>query len=1164
MTQNTRKRYLQLTPVAKIERDTTSLRQRVSMLRYGIAVLVVLMFASAQLCAQVNTATLQGASVDPAGAVVPGTTIAVRNTATDVVRNTITDEKGDYFLAALQPGSYEIIASHVGFQTVKQTSVTLTVGQVATLNFTLPIGNVSQTVEVATTSSNIENYDTTLGTVISQRQVVDLPLNGRQFSQLIQLAPGVVPVDNSQNTGKAPNFGAGASSPGVNGQSNRSNLFFVDGIIDSNPFFGGFSFSPSIDDIQEFKAQSHTDQAEYGQATGAIVSVITRPGTNSFHGEVYEFVRNTIFNTQIKNFAATPQPKLPYHQNQFGGSLGGPIFKDKLFFFANYEGGRLIQPQPSYSTVPTTAERNGDFSGVLPGNTAPVTIYDPSTYNPVTQTESPFPDNKIPTASINTGMQAYLNGIYPMPNIAPGVNGTNNYLATTGNTTIADQGTVRIDYNLGKKDILMGKYSQNSATLSSPASLANLFETGFNGKNTGGSWIHTYSPTLVSDVVVAYNSLNIPQAVILPVSQDALFASAGLGAGFNKNPGLTPFTLVPGYTLEGGNYSGFWNGAGPIGPMDIWQFSGSVSKTEGHHSLKFGGSFYHTAMYTNWSGNNEDFSNKGTWNAACQFAGSNPAALTACPSYDPTAGNLGGGGDPVASMLLSLPIDATRALGNTGVNLRQNTTTAFAQDTWVVKPKLTVTYGLRWDYNAPMTEANNRLAVYDIYTKQYLVVKGNQDLPAGPLPANVTIGSTNSITTKHYNGFQPRLGFAYQFTPKTTLRLGIGRSIDSWGLPLQVGQQDRGAWPSGYSQNASIQTLNVAGISYKPDGTPYSGQNPFVGTATLPASPFPLGGLGFQDTKWQSASSYQWNVQVQQEFDHVGTFSLAYVGSQTEHLTNPVPYNLATPSTNTTKVYPDTVFGGPGSDLQSGGTGKYSALQAQLSRTYAGGLAFNAAFTWSKSRALAQCGDFYTSCIQNPYNVRADYGATSLDVPLVFTFNSTYQLPFGKGKQYLTSGPSSWIFGGWQVNGIIAARDGTVINPANGVNGGNNADIANSGGGEQRVNFVGNPNTGAPHQIGAWFNAAAFQLPANGTYGNAGLDSLRGPGFVQVDASIFRDIPFTERATLQFRVEAFNLFNHPNLANPNGTFGFGGFNAITATSSAGTNRVGQLAAKLIF
>jgi hypothetical protein len=1160
MTDKTGKYFVRLISAGTFGADASVGGAAILAFIWIVAIGAGLILGATQMSAQVNTATLQGISTDPAGAVVPGVVIAVQNADTGVIRNAVTGTGGEYFLSALQPGSYQVSASHAGFETVRQTTITLEVGQVATLNFTLPIGNVSETVEVATTASTIENDDTTLGTVISQKQVVDLPLNGRQFSQHIQLAPGVVPIDNSQNAGKAPNFGAGAASPGVNGQSNRSNLFFVDGIIDSNPFFGGFSFSPSIDDIQEFKAQSHTDQAEFGQATGAIVSVITRPGTNSFHGSAFEFVRNTIFNTQIKNFSAVSQPKLPYHQNQFGGSVGGPIFRDKLFFFANYEGGRQIQPEPSYDTVPTAAERGGDFSGVLPGGVSPI-IYDPSTYNPVTHTETAFFGNKLP--AVNAGMLAYLNGIYPMPNVPSAVNGVNNYYATTGNRTIGDQGSARIDYNLGQRDILMGRYSQNAATLQSAASLDDIFETGFSGKNAGGSWLHTYSPTLVSSVVVAYNSLNIPQQVILPVSQDALFTAAGLGAGFNKNPGLTPFTLVPYFGLDGGSYSSWWNGAGPIGPMDITQVTASVSKTEGHHSLKFGGSFYHTSMYTNWSGNQEDFSNKATWNAACQFAGSDPTALAACPTYNANAADLGGGGDPVASMLLNLPVDATRALGNTGVNLRQNAITAFAQDTWTIKPKLTVTYGLRWDYSAPVTEANNRLAVYNIYTHQYEVVKGNTDLPAGALPANVVIGPTNSITNSHYTYFQPRLGFAYQFAPRTTLRAGVGRTFDSWGLPLQVAQEDRGAWPSGYSQNASTQLLNSIGISIKPDGTPYTGQNPFVGNATLPASPFPAGGLGFQDVKWQSASSFQWNLQVQQEFDRVGTFTLAYVGSETEHLNISVPYNLATASTSPTKMYPDQIFGGPGTDLQSGGTGRYNSLQAQLSRAFANGFVYNASFTWSKSLALAQCGDFSTSCIQNPYNLRADYGPTNLDIPLLFTFNGAYELPFGKGKQYLTSGPASMILGGWQLNGIAAVRSGTVINPGNGLN----TDVANAGGGLQRVNFVGNPNSGAPHQLSEWFNAAAFQSPAGGTYGNAGLDSLRGPGFWNVDSSLFKNIALGEHATFQFRAETFNLFNHPNLANPGPSGSQGDFllpagNAITGTT--GTNRVIQLAGKILF
>jgi hypothetical protein len=1121
--------------------------------------LVAVLLTVGRLSAQLNTATLQGTTTDPTGSTIPDSEVNVLNSDTGAVRTTRTGSQGEYTFTSLQPGTYEVTVSHAGFQTTKQTNVILSVGQTALLNVSLSVGSVTETLEVHTTAGSIENTDTSLGTVIEQKRTVDLPLNGRQFTQLIQLQPGVVPVDNSQNSGKAANFGAGATSPGVDGQSNRSNLFFLDGLIDSNPFFGGFSFSPSVDNIEEFKAISHTDQAEFGQATGAIVSVVTRPGTNTIHGSVFEFNRNTIFNAQYKNLSSQPVAKLPYHLNQFGGSVGGPILKGKLFFFANYEGGRQANPSPAFYTVPTDAERSGDFSGVLPGNVTP-TIYDPSTYNPTTKTESPFPGNKIPTSSINTGLQTYLTSIYPHAN-TPLAGGANNLLVTTGTRIVGDQGSVRIDYNLGSKDSLNGRYSQNATITDNPSNLANIFQTGFNGKNLGGTWIHTYTPTLVSSISVGYNTLNIPQQIILPVAdQNALFVSAGFGAGFNERPGQTPFDLVPELNLNGGSYSNFWNGAGPIGPQAITQISGSVTKILGAHSVKAGGSFYRTALYTNFANNDVNFSNQGTWNPACQYG---TAQTAACPTYNGTATDLGAGGDPFASLLLGLPIHAQRELGNTGVNLRQHEFSFFAQDTWQVTKKLTLNYGLRWDYGTPVTETNNRLAAYNTETKQYVVVQGDADLPSGALPANVVIGSSHAITQSRYTYFQPRIGIAYELTKQTTLRAGFGRSYDIWGLPLQVAQQNRGGWPSGVFQVSSTQNVNTSGPSLKPDGTPYTGQNPFFGNAVLPPTPFPLGGgNGFQDQNWQPASSTQYNIQVQQRLGRVGSLNLAYVGSETEHLTVNLPYNTAPPQSNSSavKAFPDQIFGGVGATLRSFGTGTYYSFQAQLSRSFANGLVYNLSFTYSKNNALAICGTDFNVCVQNPNDTAADRGPTNLDIPLITSFNTAYSLPFGNGKAFLNQGAAGAIFGGFQINSIVTARSGIVINPADSVN----SDRANAGGGNQRVNFVSDPNKGATHSAASYFNPAAFAEAPVGTYGTSGLNALRGPGFWDVDFSLFRDIPLRERAKIQLRVETFNLFNHPNLGNPTSS-PVGGFdNTINSTASSYVPRVTQLAAKLIF
>jgi Carboxypeptidase regulatory-like domain len=1149
-----------------------------------LPLLICTVLATFPAHAQLSTATLNGAVVDQTGAAVPDATVTITNTATGVSRATATNQAGEYSVPALDPGKYNVTISKAGFGTSQQSGVTLQVAQVGTLNITLKVGTATESVDVSASTVALETTDASLGTVIPQQEVTDLPLNGRQFSQLLQLAPGTVPIDNSQNNGKAPNFGSGAASPGVDGQTNRSNLFFLDGIIASNPFFAGFSFSPSVDAIQEFKAQSHTDQAEYGQATGAVVSVVSRSGENTIHGAAYEFVRNTVFNAK-NEFASS---NLPYHLNQFGGSFGGPIKKDKLFYFANYEGGRQsISPSANFSTVPTAAERSGNFSGLLPGNVSN-TIYDPATFNPVTFTESPFPGNQIPASRINTGMLALLNGIYPATNQASNSSGLNNYSAPTKNTTTGDQGTIRVDYMAGEKDSLNGRFSINRATLSSPSSLANLFGTGFSGENTGATWVHVFNPSLLAQITGGYNRLNIPQGIFTPVNQAALYTSSGVGAGFNENPGDTTVDQVPAYGLNGGNYSGFWNGGGPIGPMNIVQVGGTVSKTEGKHSLKFGASYYHTWMYTNWNGNQLDFSYKGTWNAACQYAGSNPAALAQCPTYDPTSGNFGAGGDPVASMLLNAPVDATRNLGNSGVNLIETTPAIFAQDSWKITPRLTVNYGLRWDYSAPMTERNNRLATYNFYTDQYEIVKGDVDLPAGTLPANTAVLGRHSIVTGHYADFSPRLGFAFQIDPKTTVRAGVGRTFDDWGLPLQVGQQNRGAWPSGLAQQASQKPLNTAGISLKPDGTIVTGQNPFYGTPTIPASPLPAGGLGFQDINWVPASSVQWNLEVQRELSKVGSLSVAYVGSHTEHQTILQPYNTApastTPIANQASPYPDTIFGGVGSILRSTGWANYESLQVKLTRAFNNGLAYNAAFTYSQTLAFSSCGgDFSNECIQNLYNFSGDYGPSFLNVPLIFTLNANYALPFGKGRQYLNSGPAAIILGDWQVNTILAIRSGLPINPTNGFNS-DTANTGNTNSNVQRINYVGNPESGAPHSKSEWFNPTAFALPANGTFGNAGINSLRGPGYWNDDLSLFRDIPLTEKYRLQFRAEAFDVFNHPNLGQPdsgnNGNLGFAGsitkngvttypngFNLITNTvpsTGPGASRSIQLALKLMF
>jgi carboxypeptidase family protein/TonB-dependent receptor-like protein len=1070
---------------------------------------------AASLSAQINTATVGGTITDPSGAAVQGATIVVENSATGVRREVQTNDSGVFSVPQLQPGGYQVTVSHEGFRTVKNSDVQVVIDQVANLSITLEVGATQQTVDVTGSAPIIETSTAGLGTVIGHKETVDLPLNGRQFTQLLQLAPGTVPISVSQSA--TPAIGAGSVTPSINGGTNRSNLFYIDGVYATDPFFGTFSISPSIDALQEFKEQTHTDLAEFGQSTGGSVDVATRAGTNSFHGTAYEFLRNDALDA--RNFFAPTRGV--YRQNQFGGAVGGPILRNKLFFLGFYDGYRYTQAANNFAIVPTQAQLSGDFSGISR------TIYDPATYNATTGTIQPFVNNQIPANRINQGVLAYVKNFVPLPNYSGA--SQNNFLNTEPSTTNQDQGGIRVDYAAGERDNFNGHFMQNEAASSTPSSLPQeSFLTGFNGKNAGITWVHTINPTLVGTLTLGYNELAHPQQYQQPNGAGA-FAASGLSAGFTDTPGAIKVPMAPGLSANG--YFGVQTGWGPIGPQYVSQYAGSISKVAGDHNLKFGASFYQTWMYTNWAQDNEAYNQQATWNPVTRA-----------------------GGDSFASMLLGLPNSASRQLGNSGVSLQMNVLGLYAQDSWRLTPKLTINYGLRWDYSSPVSEKYNRLATLNLTNSEWLLAKGDRDAPS-TLPAGVAFLNRNTLTKPNYMNFSPRLGLAYQVTPKTVVRAGFGIFYDNWAGGLQAAQSARGSWPSGSSQ--SISNLDIAGV------TPgVTAQNPFVGlTPTLPSSPFPSGGT-FVASDWQNAYSSQWNLQVQQQVSKLSTLSVGYVGSSTIRSPLQVPFNQARPGPG--PVYPRQPYQNMSSPnavstfsmIQSVGRANYNSLQARFDQRFSAGLFFITSFTWSKNINIG-CASFWEACsIQNPYDLNAERGPSPLDVPLVLTFSPGYELPIGIGKQHLNHGPAAWVLGNWQVNGIFSARSGTVFTPTI------NFDNANTGGGDtQRPNVVGSPSL--PHRtINEWFNTSAFAVAPPFTYGNAGRDSLRGPGYWNVDFSVFRNFSIIERVQLQLRGEFFNVFNHTNFANPSATLGNPNFGVITATSNG--PRTIQLALKLNF
>ncbi len=1119
--------------------------------------ILVLIFSDVNAFAQINTATLSGSVEDQSGAAIPGASVTILRVDTGVSRTTITNEAGLFTQPLLLPGNYQVTVVKAGFQTAVE-NVQLVVNQIANLKFSMTVGSVNETVNVTSAAPALETQTASLGTVIGNKQITELPLNGRQFIQLLQLAPGTAPVSVSQSA--VPQLGSNSSNvtPSINGGTGRSNVFYVDGLFATDPFFSTLSMSPAVDAIQEFQEQTHTDQPQFGGGTGGTVNLSTKGGTNQFHGTAYEFFRNQAI--QATPYFATK--KGTFKQNQYGGTLGGPIVRNKLFFFGWYDGYRYNQAATNPTTLPTAAElgnfgaNDADFSALLPGTV----IYDPYSYNPTTGTIYPFGPtdpvnpssgpNIIPKALINQGLMAVLKAYLPTT-LPTSATTFPNYRNTAPSTTNQDQYSARVDYNPTPKDALFFRWSVNESTQTSPQGLpVNPFVTGFNGNNSGGTWTHTFSPTLVMQIQAGYNSLDHPQAYLQP-NAASVFQAAGF-TGFPQYPGKVPILTVPGISNTGG-YFGLSGGNGPIGPQRIGQWSGSISKQSGHHSYNAGAAYFYSKMYTNWNGSGLSFSNEATWQPCASGSPGDPG--------NPCVGNPNSG-NSIASMVLGLPQSAGTALGNSGVNLIMHVTDVYVQDSWKMTPKLTVNYGFRWDYTAPTQEADKLFSGFDVNTGLWYLVKGDKDTPTYALPSWVTILDRSTITKPNYGNYAPRLGFSYLVAPTLVVNAGVGVTWDSWSGAEQAAQNARGSWPSGYSPSVPNGSINTAGVSYY-NGTPLNAQNPFGPKPVFPTTPYGNGG-SFINTNWKNSYSWQWNLQIQKQLGRSSAMKLAYVGSSTSRITVQVPRNISLVLGPTYNA-PFPQLGVPWLwDLASIGRSHYNAFEAQYNQHYSQGLTATAAFTYSKNINVG-CADFWEGCnIQNPYDMNSNKGSSAIDVPLIFTASAAYELPFGKGKTYATSGASSAVLGGWQINGIVSSRVGT---PFTAGLSGNYGDWENATGGaccanSQRPNVSGSKS--GPKTLKQYFNTSAFSLPPKYTYGNAGYYSLRGPSFNQFDFSLFRNFAFKDRYNIQFRAEAYNLFNHPNFANPSAAYGDPNFGQITNTAGGYSPREYQFAGTFKF
>jgi hypothetical protein len=1098
--------------------------------------------------AQASTAAINGRVLDSSGGVVPEAEVALRSVDTGVVRRTRTNTSGNYVLLNVLPGSYTLDISKTGFQKSQLTAFRLVVNQTATFDVSLQVGAVEQSVTVEAAGVEIQASTAELGATVTSRRVVDLPLNGRNFTQLLALTPGIAPVSVASNSGGADALPIGQFTfPSVNGQTNRSNYFMLDGLNNQGASFGTFVVAPIIDAIQEFKVQSHNDQAEFGQVMGGIVNVVTKSGTNDLHGSAWEYIRNDAFDA--RNFFLTSVT--PFRQNHFGATAGGPIVIPKVydghnrtFFFLGYQGFRWRQPANTFYRVPTASNLQGDLSDW------PKVIYNPYTTrsdpsNAGQYLRDPFSNNQIPASMIDPGILAYARATLPAP-IYVGV-GSYNQLDTTPQRKNVEEYTARVDQNLGAKDWIWFRYSGNRQDNTTSAGRQKLiYLTEFSTRNFGGTWVHTFNPSSNLEVQIGRARTIYPFNGVWTGVPATLRTDAGFSDNFTANF-LGGKSLIP--QMNVADFFSGGEGGADKWPTLIWNEKASYSKVVGSHIFK-----------TGFELSSNNYRELGT-SARVVYG----TVQTSNPQSTSTSGS------GLASFLLNIPDSGFR--NNNVISTRWGGVLGFFfQDQWKVSPRLTVNLGLRYDrtfippYGRP-EDNNTAVGNLDLNRGVYIV----QSVPAacsqkgtapciptadGKLPQYVEASPDGKFFHNSTDNWQPRIGFAYRIGAKTAIRSSFGIFFDNWAGVLQYAGNAQGTWPS-------VSNLSVSNLNY-PSATQLTpsvkGSNPIPSSSSPASTPFNQVAYN-KDPYGQSPYSLQYNFGIQQQIGS-GLVTLNYVGSGGRRLDLGGFYNVArTPGPGNARDRSPYPYIAPTRYEWSWGRSSYQALQFLYDRRLSRGLTFVTSYTYSKSIDIGCSGWFGAEgcSVQNPYAFNSDRGASAFDLTHVLATNWVYELPFGPGKRFQTGRRAAdYVLGNWQLNGIVTIRSGAPYNIT--VPG----DIANTGNSSyMRANLVGNPNLSSPGPSpGYWINTAAFAAPAAYTFGNFGRDRLRADYFRNFDLSVFRQFRITESKRIEFRAEAFNTFNTPTFSAPAGSITSATFGKVTGI--ANSPRQLQLGLKILF
>jgi Carboxypeptidase regulatory-like domain len=1078
------------------------------------------------LYGQQATARLLGTVLDPSSATIVGASVTVTSVATSQQRSALTAPSGEYSIPFLPIGEYTILVQAPGFQPKSLKGIVLQVDQEARFDVTLNVGSATDAVTVQAESPLLVTDLSSVGQVIENKAIINMPLNGRAFWQLAQLTPGVVfTPGGSDITSGGQGIRATRVGLRISGSSRLAGGWFLDGFDITEYELGATSITPSTDAIEEFKVLAGGMSAEY--ALPSVINAALKSGSNSFHGSAYEFLRNE--KLQARNFFSTTVP--PLKRNQFGATFGGPIRKDKIFFFGDYEGGRTRQGTTINSVVPTAGNLNGDFTGGRPIFDPLTTAVSATTSGQFTRTA--FAGGVIPANRI-ASQAAYFRSMFPDPN-----SGASRYLFSPALSLDTDKFDVKVSPRIDEKNNIVSRYSFVNNTETDPAAYPALgnYPLRSRSQNVGLSFLHIFTPHLTWEIAGNYYRTFFYFLNASNFNGKDVVSAAGI-TGFEGISNLQP--AAPLLNLSGyAALAGSTDNRPKANRIRTYQYRSSVSWSRGNHDMKFGAQLSHQA-HAFLNGN----ASQGTFNFDGRYT-QNPLS----------AGNTG---DAFADFLLGYPFSVQRAtpiqiFGDSG-----NFFHMFGQDDYRITRNLTLNLGVRWEVNSMLVGIRGQSNAFDFATGKIIIPtrNGTPDLTVQPgaaaawnvfRPLLETSEEKNlpwSLRHGNPHDIAPRIGFAWRpfGSSKWVIRSAYGIFYVYPDSNILLGQVRTPPFVILQMINNDVPTATTL----VPRRTL---ANYFLGQSLLDINATPAPSTG--GTDYASTYTQTWNFNVQREFAHNIAVEVGYVGNKGTHLQASSAQNVPLPGPGNVQARRPYPQWGVLDYKIWGGSSKYHSLQAKFDKRFSGGFSFLGSYSFSNCLDApgSEEGSAPAYYLDNLYKGRCDY-----DVPHNFVTSYIWELPFGKGRRFLGSAPKAldYVIGGWQWQGINTLQSGVPFNISISVDRANTAT-------SQRPDSIAPPVQ--PNSLSCWYftssnpacksllpsQADTFVLPALNTYGNAGRNLMRGDRLIQLDMSLIKNFPVTESKTFEFRAQVFNLTNTPSFAAPNGSVNLATGGTITAT-----------------